>query len=133
MYILTFHKKKVQYGYIQCVANTDNTPVGYHKLGTVEWNSRKSKYWVNLYPKKRTGNEYWNYYCENPDTGRSKIVLHSGSVSQGRISVPDSNCWSKLQTLFTEQVSSLTSVTSVKRSVIGSLDVINKTFYFLIL
>lgn len=108
--------KKVKCGSVECSANTDNTPVGTYKVGAVEWNSGKERFWVNLYPRKASGSGYWDYYCENPDTGRSKIALHPGSVSLGCISVPDTACWSRLEaTLRNERAASL-SVTGVERS-----------------
>ncbi|CAF4788347.1 unnamed protein product, partial [Rotaria sp. Silwood1] len=108
--------KKVKCGYQECSAVTDDTPIGYYKLGAVEFNQGKNKNWVNLYPRKKNGNDYWDYYCENPDTRRSKIALHPGSRSMGCISVPDANCWSALEKLLTSERSSILSVTGVERS-----------------
>ncbi len=71
--------------------------------------------------EKKTGDEYWDYYCENPDTRQSKIALHPGSISFGCISVPDLRCWSKLQTLFNQQTSKSLTVTGVERSGWGSM------------
>ncbi|CAF1236002.1 unnamed protein product [Rotaria sordida] len=113
--------KKVKCGSQECSANTDDTPVGEYKLGAVEWNSGKERNWVNLYPKKKSGSGYWDYYCENPDSGRSKIALHPGSVSQGCISVPDSQCWGKLETLLKQQTPYSFSVTGVEHSGLGYL------------
>ena len=105
----------------ECSANTDSTPIGEYKLGAVEWNSGKSKNWVNLYPKMKNGQGYWDYYCENPDTERSKIALHPGSISFGCISVPDTNCWSKLEAVLRRQQPSSSQVTGVERSGVYSL------------
>jgi len=113
--------KIIKCGNQQCSANTDNTPVGNYKLGAVEWNTGKKKYWVNLYPQKKSKNGYWDYYCENPDTERSKIALHPGSISLGCISVPDKECWGKLEKLFRQQKSSSLTVTGVTRSGAWSL------------
>jgi len=113
--------KIIKCGNQQCSANTHETPVGNYKLGAVEWNSGKNKNWVNLYPEKKSKNGYWDYYCQNPDTGRSKIALHPGSVSIGCISIPDSNCWRKLEQLFKQQKSSSLIVTGVTRSGAWSL------------
>jgi hypothetical protein len=94
-------------------------------LEIIKWvllnGSGKKKNWVNLYPEKKSKNGYWDYYCENPDTGRSKIALHPGSFSQGCISIPDSNCWRKLEQLFKQQKSSSLTVTGVSRSGAWSL------------
>ncbi len=113
--------KIIKCGNQQCSAVTDNTPVGNYKLGAVEWNSGKKKNWVNLYPEKKSKNGYWDYYCENPDTGRSKIALHPGSNSLGCISIPDSNCWRNLEQSFKQQRSSSLTVTGVTRSGAWSL------------
>ena len=108
--------KIIQCGQEKCSAVTSNTPLGHYKLGAVEYNSGKNKNWVNLYPKKKKGDGYWDYYCENPDTNRSKIALHPGSVSLGCISVPDQSCWNKLEKEFKRHTSSALSVTGVERS-----------------
>lgn len=113
-------KKIIKCGNQECSANTDDTPVGIYKLGSVEWNTGKKKNWVNLYPQKKSKNGYWDYYCENPDTRRSKIALHPGSISLGCISIPNSNCWNKLEQLLKQQKSSSLTVTGVTRSGAGS-------------
>ena len=82
----------VKCGNEECSANTVDTPIGNYQLGAVELNSGKNKHWVNLYPKMKNGNGYWDYYCQNPDTGRSKIALHPGSISSGCISIPNLMC-----------------------------------------
>ena len=71
---------------------------------------------MNLYLRKASGSGYWGYYCENPDTERSKIALHPGSHSLGCISVPDATCWSKLESALRKQSRESLSVTGVKRS-----------------
>ncbi|CAF2511138.1 unnamed protein product [Rotaria sp. Silwood2] len=108
--------RKIKCGNQECSANTNETPFGYYKLGTVIWNRGNGNYWVNLYPKKKNGDGFWDYYCENPDTGRSKIALHPGSITAGCISVPDSDCWSQLETKLRQQESYSFSVTGVERS-----------------
>jgi len=112
--------RKVKCGDQECSAITDNTPIGYYKLGAVEWNSGKRRYWVNLYPKKINGNGYWDYYCANPDTGRSKIALHPGSISFGCISIPDSSCWFRLEAQLKQQNPNSALVTGVQISGAGN-------------
>jgi hypothetical protein len=85
-------------------------------VGAVEWNSGKKTNWVNLYPAKKSGNGYWDYYCVNPDTERSKIALHPGSISLGCISVPDSSCWLRLEKKLKQQNPNLAYVTGVQSS-----------------
>lgn len=94
--------------------------MGEYKVGVVEFNTGIRINWVNLYPKKKKEDGYWDYYCKNPDSGRSKIGLHPGSVSLGCISVPDSQCWLKLETLLKQQKPYSVNVTGVEISGVGS-------------
>ena len=113
--------KKLKCGEKTCSANSDKTPLGYYRLGAVEWNSGKKRSWLNLYPKKKNGLGYWDYYCENPDTKRSKIALHPGSISLGCVSIPDAVCWEALEKIFKNHSSTTISVNGVERSGWGSV------------
>lgn len=113
-------RKEIECGNQKCSAVTENTPIGSYKLGAVERNRAKGRNWVNLYPRMKSGKGYWDYYCENPDTRKSKIALHPGSRSLGCISIPDQSCWNKLEKLFKEKTPSALGVTGVPRSGWGS-------------
>lgn len=53
--------------------------------------------WYNLYPKKRSSNAYWDYYYKSPDTGRSHIALHPGTVTLGCVTVTSNSCWNLIR------------------------------------
>ena len=66
--------------------------------------TRKEKNRVKLYPLQTGEKGYWDYYCKNPDTGRSRIALHQGSVYQDCISVPNSTCQLNLETYLKQKI-----------------------------
>jgi hypothetical protein len=70
-------------------------PDGLYAIGTVFKNNGKP--WANMYPQKQSGGGWWDYYRDNPDTGRGYIGLHPGSDSHGCVTVTAESCWDKLE------------------------------------
>ena len=70
-------------------------PDGLYAIGTVFKNNGKP--WANMYPQKQSGGGWWDYYRDNPDTGRGYIGLHPGSNSYGCVTVTAESCWDKLE------------------------------------
>ncbi len=75
-------------------------PVGDYAIG--EFSPRDVVFWYNLYPQRESKDGYWDYYCKNPDTGRSKIAFHSGNTSLGCITVFNVTCAKKMKELITK-------------------------------
>lgn len=81
-------------------ANKGPAPDGLYAIGPVYTNPQHSKPWANLYPRKKAGKGWWDYYRGNPDVpgSRKYIGLHPGKVSWGCVTVTDRyNCWANLE------------------------------------
>ena len=88
-------------------------------MSPITWNNNKGKNWVFLYPEKMSyegGSNYWDYYCENPDTERSQIALHPGTRTLGCISITEGTCWQKLENLLAEEDTDIISVDGLTNS-----------------
>ncbi|CAF0936948.1 unnamed protein product [Adineta steineri] len=85
-----------------------DTPVGSYVIAPTS--PRKGVFWYNLYPKRISQAGYWDYYCKNPDTGRSKIAFHSGTISEGCITVTDNTCAKQMKELITNDLSGMSYV-----------------------
>lgn len=81
--------------------NKGPAPNGAYAIGPVYKNTQHGISWANLYPRKRNGEGWWDYYRANPDVpgSRSHIALHPGSLSYGCVTVTDFSCWSKLESM----------------------------------
>ena len=75
-------------------------PDGLYAIGSVYTHGTKNRPWANLYPRKKDGDGWWDYYRENPDVPglRSHIALHPGLTSLGCVTVKES-CWSKIESM----------------------------------
>lgn len=73
-------------------------------IETYRLNTNLNKDWFNLHPEKSTGQGFWDYHSRDPNTGRSTIALHPGSISHGCVTVREStsqekNCWNQLKNI----------------------------------
>ena len=76
-------------------AGHEKTPVGTYYVG--ESRIHKGVGWFNLYPKRAAGG-YWDYYTKVPEFNcRGYFGLHAGTVSEGCITVTDTNCFNQLR------------------------------------
>lgn len=72
-------------------------PAKTYLIETMRIHTELNREWFNLNPKKSTSSGYWDYYSVDPDTGRSTIGLHPGTISHGCVTILDSNCWIRLR------------------------------------
>ena len=79
-------------------AGTSELPAGYYYIGDHYIHAKHNLPWFNLYRQRSSGEGFWDYYTEVPELGcRSGFGLHSGSYSDGCITVTNSNCFTRLK------------------------------------
>ena len=77
-------------------AGASELPPGYYLIG--EYYSHRIMHlpWFNLYRSRSSGG-YWDYHTKVPELGcRGGFGLHPGGISDGCITVIDSNCFNQL-------------------------------------
>lgn len=76
-------------------AGSSELPPGYYLVG--EYYSHRHVPWFNLY-RQRSSGRYWDYHTKVPELGcRGGFGLHPGGISEGCITVTDSNCFNRLR------------------------------------
>ena len=79
-------------------AGTSELPAGYYYIGNHYIHPTENKPWFNLYRQRSSGKGFWDYHTEVPELGcRGGFGLHSGSYSEGCITVTSSNCFTRLK------------------------------------
>ena len=74
----------------------DKLPAGDYYVGNFYHHG--STPWFNLYPRKKGTNDYWDYHTKVPELGcRGGFALHSGTISEGCITVSDDGCFNNLK------------------------------------
>ena len=78
-------------------AGASKLPPGNYLVGKSY--SRGDTPWFNfLHRQRRSGDGYWDYHTKVPELGcRGGFGLHSGSHSEGGVTVTDSSCFSRLR------------------------------------
>ena len=117
-----------------------HTPVGFYAMGKLRYNDRVYNHpWYNLYPRKKDDSGWWDYAAYNVETLKSAIGLHRGNATTrgwGCVTVPDNDCWAKLEYVVNSYQSTETITatfhdivipvdTEVKAEVIGRLTIVD--------
>lgn len=73
-------------------------PAGYYYIGDHYYNNRRGgAQWFNLY-KQRASGGFWDYHTQIPEEGcRGGFGLHPGTISEGCITVLDTNCFNRIR------------------------------------
>ena len=77
----------------------DKLPSGYYYIGNFYTHPRLRVPWFNLYRERSSSKgTFWDYSTLIPELGcRGGFGLHSGSVSEGCVTVTDSSCFTRLK------------------------------------
>ena len=90
---------RVRCGSVTCStaeAGASELPPGYYRIGN--YYPRRGTPWFNLYRQRESGGRYWDYHTKVPELGcRGGFGLHSGSISEGCVTVTYSSCFSRLR------------------------------------
>ena len=90
---------RVRCGSVTCStaeAGDSELPPGNYLVGN--YYSHRGTPWFNLYRQRRSGGGYWDYHTKVPELGcRGGFGLHSGSHSEGCVTVTNSLCFSQLK------------------------------------
>ena len=79
------------------INEADKLPSGYYYIGNYYNHPQHRVPWFNLYRQRASGG-FWDYSTLIPELGcRGGFGLHSGTVSEGCVTVTDSSCFTRLR------------------------------------
>ena len=126
----------IRCGSVTCSTRTPTAPLpkGWYRVG--EFYNRRNVPWFNLYPQRSSGG-YWDYHTKSPDHScRGGFGLHSGTISEGCITVGSDPCFDKLKKIIESHGTSSTRVAECRGCrwglCLGGQSITTRTLYDLV-